>query len=148
MRKIWLLLTTIALGMIWSAFFIIDQKEVTVEMNQYDEAQVDDFILHTRVEQVSDGIKVYSSLQYVGSDAVRVESTIPLIFATLNETENPFIDQSEEDKHFEKGSIYHPEEMVVFSTPEKGIHDLHIQAHFFVEHTEVSIQIEKELRVK
>lgn len=110
----------------------------------YGKKQVNYFILHTQVEDINDGIEVYSSPQYVGDDSKMIEMGNPFVSVSFNHMEDSFsLDPT--TKYFRKGSICHSDEPIVFPYPSKGKHELFINASFIVDGEEVFINHVEEL---
>lgn len=108
--------------------------------------QVDDFILHLRVEEVEEGIQVLQSLQYVGEEEIIIEHQTPLVSVSLLHNNHDFIGNSV-SKVLNKGNIY-PQQAVIFPSPEKGECNLYVKARFVVEGEPIIIKHVKKLLFK
>lgn len=108
--------------------------------------QVDDFILHLRVEEVEEGIQVLQSLQYVGAEEIIIEHQTPLVSVSLLDNNHDFTG-NRVSKALNKGNIY-PQQAIFFPSPEKGECNLYVKARFDVEGKSIMIRHVEKLLFK
>lgn len=72
--------------LIFTGIFLLlnDSENAKLLHKKYGKKQVDNFILHTQIKRVDNGIQVYSSLQYVGEDMIKVQSNNPFVSMSFN----------------------------------------------------------------
>lgn len=105
--------------------------------------ETDDFLLHVRVEEEKEGIKVLHSIQYMGEGTIEMMHQEPLISVFLNDGQHQFTGEST-TKKMERGAIY-PQNEVIFPAQRKGTSDLHIHAQFTLDGEEINIEHVEEL---
>ncbi|ASK63670.1 hypothetical protein CFK37_16645 [Virgibacillus phasianinus] len=112
--------------------------------NQMGKAKFGDFILHIRVEEVNEEIKVFRSLQYMGEDPIEIKHQTPLISISLGRRNHDFTGSNvkEEMKH---GDSYYPQKAKIITIPKKGKYTLYCLASFQVEGKDKKIEHSEEL---
>lgn len=105
--------------------------------------QVEDFILHVRVEETDNGIRVLQSLQYVGKEEIVIEHQTPLVSVSFLHDNHDYTGSSV-SKVLNEGNIY-PQKIVSFPSPEKGECNLYVNARFNVGNERFLIEHVEEL---
>lgn len=100
--------------------------------SQVGSAEMKDFIVHIRVEEIDDEIKVYRSLQYIGNETVEIEHQAPLISISLQNKNHDFTG-SRVKKVMESGDSYYPQKAKLIGKPEEGEYTLYCLAEFQVD---------------
>ncbi|WP_099157890.1 hypothetical protein [Virgibacillus ndiopensis] len=113
-------------------------ENATLAANKTGSKQVDDFILHIRVERIENGIRVYRSIQYVGDESIEITHYTPLVSVSLKNKNHDFTG-SPVVKKLEKGNSYHPHGSIVINSPDKGTYKLYCKARFSVDGEEMVI---------
>ncbi|PAV28801.1 hypothetical protein CIL05_14330 [Virgibacillus profundi] len=113
------------------------KPEAKLAESKIAEKQVDDFILHMRVNETEKGIQVLQSIQYVGKEIVEIKHQSPLVSVSLLNRNHDYTG-STVSKALKKGDVY-PGEEIIFPSPKKGECNLYLQARFNVNGEEVSI---------
>ncbi|WP_430786296.1 hypothetical protein VBD025_13425 [Virgibacillus flavescens] len=102
-------------------------------------AEEKDFIVHIRVEEIDEEIKVYRSLQYTGDETVEIEHQTPLISISLRNKNHDFTG-SRVKKVMESGDSYYPQKAKLISKPQEGEYTLYCLAEFQVDGESRSIE--------
>ncbi len=107
--------------------------------------EVDDFLLHIRIEEAEEGIKVLRSIQYVGEGEVEIIHQTPLVSVAIEEDHS--FGGKTVSKKMKQGAIYHQEEALL-PTQKKGISELSIHAKFICDNEEMDIKHIEELEIR
>ncbi|CDQ40295.1 MULTISPECIES: hypothetical protein [Virgibacillus] len=118
---------------------LVENKTVT--------KQEGDFILHISIENADAGVKVYSSIQYVGDNPVIIEHRAPLVSISLDQQQHKYTG-SPVSKELNKGNIYHPPYSNEFDIQNRPCASLYLEARFKVDDEEIRIQHVEELEFK
>ncbi|WP_188454580.1 hypothetical protein [Virgibacillus oceani] len=119
-------------------YWIFQADNATLAVNKTGSKQIDDFILHIKVEKTNNGICVYRSIQYVGDKPIEITHYTPLVSVSLNNKNHDFTG-SPVTKKLEKGNSYHPHGSILVKSPGKGTYDLYSRARFSVDGEEIVI---------
>lgn len=114
------------------------QVNAKLAKNKEVKKQLDNFILHMRVDETEEGIQVLRSLQYMGEETVEIKHQAPLISVSLSHENHDFTG-SLVTKKMNSGNIY-TQEKLVFAAPEKGECNLYVQARFMADDEEILIE--------
>ena len=106
--------------------------------------QVDDFILHIRVESTKEGIQVLRSLEYKGKDSVDLLHRTPLISISLGR-KHPNFTGSPVNKTLNPGDIYYPQESKDYSTLEAGDYTLFVHCQFVLNNELIEIKTDEKV---
>ncbi len=112
--------------------------------------EVGDFILHIHIANSDEdkGIKVFSSLQYIGEESIELEHQTPLVSVVLGDEEHEYTEKKVL-KQLNNGNIYHPaESSKVFRITNNSPCELHFKAQFKVNDEEIVIQHTEALQVQ
>ncbi|WP_067730102.1 hypothetical protein [Oceanobacillus damuensis] len=90
--------------------------------------EVDDFLLHVRVEEADKGIQVQSSLQYIGEEQLLIRHQAPLVSVSYNENIHDFTGDFI-SQELERGDIYNAQYSVL-PYPESKDSNIYIHARF------------------
>lgn len=104
--------------------------------------EIENFILHIRIEEVNEEITVFRSLQYIGDGSVEIEHQTPLISISLSRKNHDFTGSTVKEV-MKSGDSYYPQKAKIMKVPKKGEYILYCLAEFQVdgkikkiEHTE------------
>ncbi|MDL4842176.1 hypothetical protein [Aquibacillus rhizosphaerae] len=108
--------------------------------------QQDNFIVHIRVENSDEGIKIFRSLEYIGQEIVVIDHRTPLTSVNINKQNNDFTG-SPVTKTLDPGDIYRPQEAIAIpdGTLDKGKSTMYVHTQFFIDGEAINIKSEKEL---
>ncbi|MCT2534348.1 hypothetical protein NC661_09840 [Aquibacillus koreensis] len=106
--------------------------------------EFEEFIVHIRVENIDEGIKILRSLEYRGEEPVTIEHRTPLTSVDISKNNNDFTG-SFVTKNLNAGDIYRPQEPKVYESPSKGKYTLHMHTQFFIDGEPINITSEEEV---
>ncbi|WP_163536651.1 hypothetical protein [Gracilibacillus sp. YIM 98692] len=138
-RKILITLVLI-LGVTWLFGFFIKESMTTslVETVKIKE-QYEDFIVHVRIEETTEGFQVLRSLEYIGEEEVEIKHRTPLTQVTFTKDNGTFTG-SHVQNTLKPGYSYHPQQPLHMSPLNKGRHTVYIHSQFMVDGKEVNIK--------
>lgn len=113
--------------------------QATLVASQAGSAELEDFILHIRVEEVDHEIKIFRSLQYMGEESIEIEHHTPLISVSLNHQNHDFTGSSVVEE-MNYGDSYYPQKAKTMKLPEEGEYTLYCFAEFEVDGEEKTIE--------
>lgn len=94
--------------------------------------EMDDFILHIRIENTQEGIEVFRSLQYVGNEEVVVHHQSPLISVSIDHKNHDFTG-SPVNRTLKSGNVYIPQDPDIFPIPRsEKMTNIYFEARFKV----------------
>lgn len=115
---------------------------MTLVSSEAGSTEIKDFILHIRVEEAEEQIKIYRSLQYIGSETVEIQHQTPLISVSLRQKNHDFTG-SRVNKVLDYGDSYYPQKAKAIEVKKEGEYTLYCLAEFkvngeskIIEHTE------------
>ncbi|GAA5417249.1 hypothetical protein Pryu01_02312 [Paraliobacillus ryukyuensis] len=114
---------------------LIDQKE-------------DDFILHMRIENSTEGFRILHSLEYTGQEPVTIEHRTPLTFVSFGVDKSTFTG-SPVTKALQPGDIYRPNVISeTYNVLKKGVGQVYVHCQFKVGDKLMNITVNKDLNLK
>ncbi|CQR47856.1 hypothetical protein BN1058_02187 [Paraliobacillus sp. PM-2] len=110
--------------------------------------QKGDFILHMRIENNAEGIRVLHSLEYTGEKPITIKHRTPLTYLSFGAEKSNFTG-SPISKTIQSGDIYRTTPMrKVFKPLENGSNKLYIHCQFMADDNLVNIRIEKDIKIQ
>ncbi|WP_404452412.1 hypothetical protein LG329_18815 [Virgibacillus necropolis] len=145
MKKYKLILYIVPIAVIAILFFVWNGVgKATLVANQGGSKKIEDFILHIRVEEEDQKIKVYRSLQYIGEESIEIEHQTPLISVSLGHKNHDFTG-SKVKEDMTDGDSYYPQKAKTIKIPKKGRYTLYCIARFEINGREKTIEHTEEL---
>ncbi|WP_208589416.1 hypothetical protein [Gracilibacillus suaedae] len=123
-------------------FVIKDLQKASLVETVKIEEQYEDFIVHIRAEETSDGFQVLRSIQYIGEENMMIQHRTPLTQVTIN-ADNATFTGSPITKQMKPGYQYHPEQPLNFPALEKGDHKMYVHTQFFIDGERIDIKTEE-----
>ncbi|QDP40012.1 hypothetical protein [Radiobacillus deserti] len=105
--------------------------------------QVEDFVLHVRIEQNEDGFQVLRALEYKGTKTVELLHRTPLISISIDRNNHDFTG-SPVSRTMDPGDKY-ARDPRHFEALEKGTHTIFIHGQFYVNNELVDIEETREI---
>lgn len=144
-RKITLLFVIIGLCSILIMVGGVGHRNITIKETTKSK-EVGDFILHMYIENADEGVKVYSSLQYIGEGTIKLKHQEPLI-SVVSGNQRHFFTGETKTKQLNHGNIYHPfSDGNEFEISKKTANELHFEARFKVDDEEIIIKHSERLQ--
>ncbi|QGH34353.1 hypothetical protein GI584_10105 [Gracilibacillus salitolerans] len=123
-------------------FIIKDLQQTSLVETVKIEEQYEDFIVHIRIEETSEGFQVLRSVQYIGNEDIIIQHRTPLTQVTIN-ADNATFTGSPISKQMKPGFQYHPQQPLTFQALEKGDHKLFVHTQFFIGGERIDIKTEE-----
>lgn len=110
--------------------------------------QEGDFILHMRMENGSEGLRILHSLEYVGQEPVTLKHRTPLTYISFGVNKSNFTG-SPISKTIQPGDIYRTTPTrKIFHPLENGSNALYVHTQFYANNEVINIEIEKNIEIK
>ncbi|SDQ65689.1 hypothetical protein SAMN05216232_2960 [Virgibacillus subterraneus] len=144
MKKGVFVLSILSVFLLISFYWFYEQAGAELTVNQSKEIQQDEFILHIRVEKMSEGFQVFRSIQYIGEEQVEITHQTPLISVSLKHKNHDYTG-SNVTRVLTSGSSYHPQGSKTFEAPGRGEYTLFCESRFNVDGEEIKINYQENL---
>ncbi|WP_188453352.1 hypothetical protein [Virgibacillus oceani] len=137
-RKVAIVLLVFIIGLMCFLYWLFQFNDATLVSNKSISKQVDDFILHIRIEDIDNEVQVFRSIQYMGEDSVKIVHSTPLISVSFKVKNHDFTG-GPVSTILGRGESYHPQDAFTFASPKKGKYNLYVKARFCVNGEEMTI---------
>ncbi|UFU00851.1 hypothetical protein KO561_07940 [Radiobacillus kanasensis] len=108
--------------------------------------QVEDFVLHVRIEQNEKGFQVLRALEYKGEAEVEILHRTPLISISIDRNDHDFTG-SPVSRKMDPGDKY-ARDPKYFEPLEEGTHTIFIHGQFYVNDELINIEEKREITFK